>query len=172
MCVFQEVRKLKLDSWCIGAGAIRNLVWDYLHGYVTPSHLPDIDVVYFDSHRISNERDQDLQFRLAAAMPNHRWEVTNQAGVHLWYEKYFGAPMSAVKSLEEGVASWPEYATCVGVRLEADNSLSVIAPHGLDDLFELKIKHNPSNVSVATYQKRLGLKRFNERWPLVQIAFD
>ncbi len=105
-------------------------------------------------------------------MPKHQWEVTNQAGVYLWYENCFGSPMPALASLEEGVGSWPEYATCVGVGLEADNSVYVIAPHGLDDLFELKVRHNPAKVNLVTYQKRLELKRFNERWPLVQITSD
>jgi uncharacterized protein len=172
MSALVQVRGLELKSWCIGAGAVRNLVWDHLHGYEIPSHLPDIDVVYFDSRHISSERDKNLQLRLATAMPKHQWEVTNQAGVHLWYENCFGSPMLALTSLEEGVGSWPEYATCIGVRLDADNSPRIIAPHGLDDLFELRVRHNPVKVNLATYQKRLALKQFNKRWPLVQIAPD
>lgn len=33
MTALRSVRALGLGSWCIGAGAIRNLVWDTLHGF-------------------------------------------------------------------------------------------------------------------------------------------
>ena len=35
------------DAW-IAAGFLRNLVWDYLHGYKTMTPLNDLDVIYFD----------------------------------------------------------------------------------------------------------------------------
>eukprot|EP01034_Spumella_vulgaris_P027324 gene27324-34024_t len=37
MAALRAVRELGLDSWCIGAGAVRSLVWDTLHGYTVPS---------------------------------------------------------------------------------------------------------------------------------------
>ena len=41
-------------EWCIGAGAVRNLVWDALHGYNTPSAPADIDVaLIYDSFTIT-----------------------------------------------------------------------------------------------------------------------
>lgn len=98
------------------------------------------------------------------------WEVTNQAGVHLWFEAYFGYAVAPLTSLEEAVASWPEYATSVGVRLEADDSLTVIAPHGLDDLFDLVVRRNPVRVSVETYRERVAQKRYAERWPKVTVV--
>ena len=36
MAALKAVRDLELPSWCIGAGAVRNLVWDALHDYSTP----------------------------------------------------------------------------------------------------------------------------------------
>jgi hypothetical protein len=50
------VRGLGLASWCIGAGAVRNLVWDALHDKVTPSELADIDVAYFDADCLAPQR--------------------------------------------------------------------------------------------------------------------
>jgi hypothetical protein len=78
--------------------------------------------------------------------------VTNQAAVHLWFERYFGHAVPPLASLEEAVASWPEYATCVGLRLEANDAITVIAPHGLEDLFGLLVRRNPVRVSVETYR--------------------
>jgi hypothetical protein len=37
MAQLRAVRSLGLASWCIGAGAVRNLVWDALHRKTTAS---------------------------------------------------------------------------------------------------------------------------------------
>jgi len=170
MTALHAVRKLDLLDWCIGAGAVRNLVWDALHQYTSPSALADVDVAYFDIASLSTERDGVIQSRLSALSPGIPWEVTNQAGVHLWFESYFGHRVEPLHSLEEAVASWPEFATSVGVRLEANDSLTVIAPHGLDDLFSVIVRRNPARVSIETYRQRVAHKRYAERWPKVSIV--
>jgi hypothetical protein len=169
MAALRSVRSLELPSWCIGAGAIRSLVWDTLHGFDGRSTAEDVDVVYFDTQARPGQ-DADLERRLRSTMPELRWEVTNQAEVHRWFATALGQRVSPFASLEEGIATWPEFATCVGVRLNADGSLSVIAPHGLDDLFALRVRHNPLRASAATYQARVLAKRFLERWPLLSIG--
>jgi len=166
----RAVRELGLPAWCIGAGAVRNLVWDALHAHPVPSALADVDVAWFDSADLSAERDAALQRRLSALLPGTPWEVTNQAAVHLWFEDLFGHPVEPLRSLEEAVASWPEYATCVGLRLEPDDRVTVIAPHGLDDLFGCIVRRNPVRVSVETYRERLARKRPALRWPRVRIV--
>jgi len=169
LAALRAVRALELDNWCIGAGAVRNLVWDALHGYAAPSPLADVDVAYFDSTDLSAERDAGLQRRLTDLLPGVPWEVTNQAAVHLWFEDWFGHPAPPLRSLEEAVASWPEYATSVGLTLNADDSIDVIAPHGLDDLFSITVRRNPTRVSLQTYRQRVVEKRYAERWPRVTV---
>ena len=163
------VHSLELQSWCIGAGAVRSLVWDALHGYDIRTPVEDIDVVYFDADA-GQAQDAHLEARLSSIMPGYSWEVTNQAGVHHWFASAVGQVVSPLKSLEEGVGTWPEFATCVGVYLNADDSLGVIAPHGLGDLFGLRVQHNPVRASVATYRQRVKSKCFAERWPLLTIC--
>jgi len=170
MPALRAVRDLGLASWCIGAGAVRNLVWDALHERPWPSALADVDVAYFDSSNLAPERDAQLQARLVAVLPHVPWEVTNQAAVHHWFEGHFGHPVGPLDSLEEAVASWPEYATSVGLAMTADDSIHVIAPHGLDDLFSMVVRRNPARVSVATYRQRVAQKRYAERWPQVTIV--
>jgi hypothetical protein len=164
------VRELGLSSWCIGAGAVRNLVWDELHGFETPSALPDVDMAYFDAADLSPKRDAELQARLSQRLPGIPWEVTNQAAVHQWFEDYFGHPVEPLASLRDAVASWPEFATSVGVTLLADGSIDVIAPHGLDDLFAVVVRRNPTRVSVDTYRQRVAQKQYAERWPKVTVV--
>jgi hypothetical protein len=161
---------LHLESWCIGAGAVRNLVWDHLHGYASPSALADVDLAYFDSSDLRPQAEQTLQALLCSRLQGVPWEVTNQAAVHLWFEGHFGHPVAALGSLQAAVASWPEFTTCVGVTLAADGSIGIIAPHGLDDLFAMRVQRNPARVSVATYRHRVATKRYAERWPRVTVV--
>ena len=170
MSALRAVRALGLGSWCIGAGAVRSLVWDHLHGFKEPSAVEDVDVVYFDARIDDPERDANLEHRLRSAMPELHWEVTNQAVVHRWFAANLGQVVPSLVSLEEGVATWPEFATCVGVYLNCDESIGVVAPHGLDDLFGLRVRHNPRRASVATYRQRVESKRFGERWPMLSIS--
>ncbi|MDR2154191.1 MAG: nucleotidyltransferase family protein [Burkholderiaceae bacterium] len=170
MSALRAVRELDLPCWCIGAGAVRNLVWDALHHHTPPSALPDVDVAYFDAVSISADRDSAMQARLGVFGPGVPWEVTNQAGVHLWYESHFGHRVEPLQSLEQAVASWPEFATCVGVRLESNNVLTVIAPHGLDDVFSMIIRRNPARASVEAYRQRGASKRYAQRWPKVWVV--
>ena len=165
-----QVRALRLRAWCVGAGAVRNLVWDALHAHATPSALPDIDVAHFDAGDLAPGRDAELQARLRAAAPDTPWEVTNQAGVHLWFEQHFGHAVAPLRSLEEAVASWPEFATAVGLWLDDADRLHVIAPHGLDDLFAMVVRRNPARVSVEIYRERVASKRYAQRWPRVTVV--
>ena len=164
------VRSLNLPSWCIGAGAVRNLVWDSLHGLRVPSALSDVDVAHFDASDLSVERDEEIQRCLTDVHPHVPWEVTNQAAVHTWFEETFGHAVSPLISLEGAVASWPEYATAVGLTLRPDDTIHVIAPYGLDDLFSMVVRRNPTRVSIDTYRKRIEQKQYRKRWPQVTVV--
>jgi hypothetical protein len=170
MPALHAVRSINLKSWCIGAGAVRNLVWDHLHGYESPSPLSDIDVAYYDPDNGDPDLDHDLQEQLRRIEPSMPWEVTNQAFVHTRFEACFGHPVAQLGSIEEAVGSWPEYATSVGVSLTGHGKIEVIAPYGLEDLFELRIRRNPSRVSLETYRLRVAQKQYSIRWPKVTIV--
>ncbi len=112
MQALQAAQQLGLASWAIGAGAIRSLVWDELHGFVVPTPVSDWDLVYYDV--AGNEADEEgLKQRLLALCPGFNWDVVNQAMVHRWLSLQNARPIPALLSLEEGIASWPETATCV-----------------------------------------------------------
>jgi hypothetical protein len=168
MAALRAGRELGLARWCIGAGALRNLVWDALHGQPR-SALADVDLAYFCAQDLSPARDAALQRRLAALCPDLPWEVTNQAGVHLWFESCFGHAVEPLHSLEEAIATWPEPATAVGVWLDDRDALHVMAPHGLADLLGMRIRRNPARVSKQTYRERCESKRYAERWPRVVV---
>jgi len=161
---------LGLQHWCIGAGAVRNLVWDHLHGHATPSALADVDLAYFDPHPQHPDQDALLQARLQALAPELPWEVTNQAFVHTWFEACFGHAVPPLTSLEAAVATWPEYATAVGLFTTPAGRIDLIAPFGLRDLFDMRVQRNPARVSREAYLARVAQKQYTQRWPRVTIV--
>src|SRR5919201_6845633 len=64
MSVLHAARAVDLPDWFVGAGAIRNTVWDYLHGYTMPTPLADVDVVFFDPQDLTPARDAAAETHL------------------------------------------------------------------------------------------------------------
>jgi hypothetical protein len=166
----RAARDVDAPDWLVCAGALRNAVWDRLHGFASPTPLADVDVGFFDPHDLTPARDAAVTAALHARHPAAPWQAKNQAAVHVWYERRFGYPVEPLTSTADAVATFPETAVCVGVRLEHDDSLHVVAPYGLDDLLGLVHRHNPRRASVEIYEERLRSKRIAERWPRVTIV--
>jgi hypothetical protein len=134
-----------------------------------PAMVKDVDVAFYDPVDLRPERDQAVERALAARLPGVRWDAKNQAAVHTWYQRRFGVAVDPLASSAEGVATWPETATAVAVRLHADRHLSVTTCCGLDDLLGGVCRRNPRRVTLATYHRRLAAKRVAERWPNVLV---
>src|SRR5215213_6166300 len=160
-------RDVDAPDWLLGAGAIRTAVWDHLHGVETP--VADVDVVFFDPHDLSPEREVRVEQALADRAADVPWDAKNQAAVHLWYPRRFGYEVEPLTSSADAVGTWPETATAVALHLGADDRLTVVAPCGLDDLLGLVHRRNPRRVSVAEYERRLASKRIADRWPRVTV---
>jgi N-acetylglutamate synthase-like GNAT family acetyltransferase len=169
MRALRAARAVEPPDWLIGAGVIRDLVWDHLHGFDRTRRPKDVDLVFFDPGSLGSDRERSVLREVTAEAPDICWDVTNQAGVHLWYPQVFGVEVQPLASSPEGVATWPETATAVAIRLLADDSIQVIAPCGLEDLFGLVCRRNPRRVTVEEYQRRVQGKRVAERWPRVLV---
>ncbi|MEK8109564.1 nucleotidyltransferase family protein [Micromonospora sp. M12] len=114
-------------------------------------------MVFFDPERLTRADDDHATARLAAAWPEPPWEARNQAAVHIWYAATFGGdPIEPYRSVTEAIATWPEYATAVAVRLNPADRLEVCAPYGLTDLLGGIWRHNPTRVDVARSRQRLA----------------
>ncbi len=169
MTILHTVRRCNPPDWLVGAGLIRNLVWDHLHGCTEP-HLPrDIDVAFFDPTDLSPEGDTAVTAQLAALLPTVEWEATNQAAVHRWFSAEFGREVPPLHSSAEAIATWPETATCTAVHLLPDDSLHIVAPFGLADLFQMILRRNPARVTQEQFHKRLQDKQIRQKWPLVKV---
>lgn len=68
MKALYAVRALQLcDGW-IGAGFVRDAVWDYLHGYGQRPVTGDVDVVWFDAERATPLRIATWKRDLASSI--------------------------------------------------------------------------------------------------------
>lgn len=152
----------------VGAGSIRNLVWNRCTGRDSAGAETDVDVVYFDPTE-SSDRSHQYQAILVERDQTLEFEVINQAFVHIWLRQVTGGARSAFNSLEEALRSWPETATAVAVRLDERDCLDVIAPFGLDDLFRLVVRPNPQCPSPEAYKARVSQKAWASRWPELHI---
>jgi hypothetical protein len=84
MTLLAAVWELGIEDCWVGAGLIRNAVWNYHHGFPTdPVPGSDVDVVYCDSTDASQHRDLSIEARLLAKHPHVRWSVHNQARMHV-----------------------------------------------------------------------------------------
>ncbi len=152
----RAVRELGLPDWAIGAGFVRNAVWDRLHGYHRPTPLADIDVLYFDSENLEPLREVEIEKQLFSILPSHPWSVRNQARMHI---RNSDNPYS---STEDAMSFWLETPTCVAIRLEENDKLTVISPFGLTDLVEMR--GSPTTAGRKKYDQYI--KRMREKnWP-------
>jgi len=172
MAALAAVRSSELpDAW-IGAGVLRDLVWDERYGTgFDPTRVRDVDVAFFDPTDLTRDRDRSATELLSACLPATPWEATNQAAVHTWYPARFGgSPVEPLGSIAEAVATWPETATSVAVRLDTAGALEVCAPHGLTDLLGGVWRRNPARVSVDRSRQRLTRQTPATRWPSVRVV--
>lgn len=161
MRVLRLVQALQLPDCWVAAGFVRSCAWDHLHQY-SASPLPqDIDVIWFDPGQAAAEHDAALETRLLARDDSLRWSVKNQARMHL---RNGDRPY---RSATDAMRYWPETATAVGVRLDAQGHIEVAAPFGLDDLFALVLRPTVAFASDkhSMYLERIHSRQWTAKWP-------
>ncbi len=152
----------------LAAGVVRNLIWSQRHQQHYALEGTEVDVIYYAEHD-DGTQGQRIQQQMQLDFPHIHWDVTNQATVHQWYRLENGEPIQALKSIEHALSLWPETATAIAVKLDDQQQIQLIAPLGLDDLFELNVRWNPRLVSQATFLQRVQQKQFLQRWPKLKL---
>ncbi len=163
--VLRVVRDVGPSEAYVGAGVVRDVVWNVLHDANSASPTADVDVVFFAPQAAPANWSQ----RLDNALPGFRWDVTNQAEVHQWQSRELRRPVAPYESLDAAISAWPETATAVAVRLGEKDTFAVVAPYGLGDLFGLQLRPAPALVDRSAYLSRLRTKRWRARWPRLTI---
>ena len=153
------------DCW-IGAGCIRNAVWDHRHGRPPGRPAGDVDVLWFCAGRADAARDRILEAALRRLDPSVAWSVKNQARMH---RRNDDPPYASTTA---AMRAWPETATAVAVRQAAGDGFEVAAPFGLDDLFALVLRPTPhfAGAKRPLCLERIAAKRWLVTWPLLRMA--
>ena len=165
--VLDVAERLNLPDWWIGAGFLRNLIWDAIEGNA-PQEERDVDLVYFDQNHTEPEYDWVIDEKLKKEAPFAEWEVRNQARMHFvnGFEPY--------TSTEEGISNWVETATCVAVR-QKNGELEYLFCHGTEDLFQLvarPIDRFKTPEILPIFYGRIEKKRWQQRWPSLKVESE
>lgn len=160
MDVLRAAEGLNLEEWWIGAGFLRNKIWDAMEDNET-AESRDVDLVYFDKDNVRPETDWAHDVYMKKRYPFAEWEVRNQARMH--YKNNF-EPYSTT---EEGISNWVETATCIAVKIE-DGRLRFLWCHGMDDVLGLiarPIKRFQTPELLPVFFERIAKKGWPQRWP-------
>jgi len=162
-------REVALPDWIIVSGALYNTVWNALTGRPSGHGIKDIDLFYFDGGDLSWEAEDAV---IAAAAPAFAHvslpvEIRNQARVHLWYPQKFGRPCPRYRSSAHAIEYFASRTHAVGVRLDADGELDLVAPFGLDDIFAFRVTPNRALDNRVTHEEK-G-RRAKAAWPELSV---
>lgn len=172
MLVLRTLRELDLAEWMVFSGAVYQRVFNDLTGRPLDYGIKDYDVGYFDASDISYGAEDVVIRRVAAAFDpplREMVEVRNQARVHLWFEGHFGEPYAPLGSCAEALTRFVSPVFAVAVRLGRDDTMTVHAPFGLDDLFAMRMRYNPSRRSPNFLRVAEGAKA---RWPELEVVTE
>jgi hypothetical protein len=81
-------------------------------------------------------------------------EVRNQARVHLWFKNRFGVSYSPLRCADDALHRYASVVHAIGVRLEDDDRLDIVAPFGLDDLFAMVIRPNRTLDNAVSHTQK------------------
>ncbi|WP_430787476.1 nucleotidyltransferase family protein [Virgibacillus flavescens] len=166
MSVLRIVESLDLPDWWVCAGFVRSKIWDIQHGFSAPTQLPDVDVIYFDGENQSEMEDLKLEKLLKQIREAVPWSVKNQARMHTVNG------VAPYTSSVDAISKFPETATSLGLKLDQNGSLKLVAPHGLDDALHMKVRPTPHFVKenmLDKYKDRVSRKRWSEKWWKVEV---
>jgi len=170
MEVLAGLRDDGLPDHLLVAGAIYNLVWNRLTGRPDLTGINDIDVFDFDAGDLSYDAEDVVIQRLARRFADLPLpvQVRNQARVHLWFPQKFGVPFLPLTSSAEMLSRYASKTHSVAVRLEADDSLTILAPFGLDDIFSFRITPNPALMNKPAHDAKGA--RAKSVWPEITVV--
>ena len=161
--ILTRLEKSNLKNYYVGAGAINQTIFNYLHNFKIDANIKDYDIIYYDED-LSYEKE-DLVIKYIKELLKDidvDVDIKNEARVHLWYNKKYNDNRKPYTSLEDAISRWGTTITCIGVRLE-DGNLIVDAPYGLNDLFNMIIRPVKIDFKEEDYNKKV--EKWKKNWP-------
>ena len=167
MRVLHIMRAAALPDCRLVAGSIYGTVWNALTGQAPDYGIKDYDICYFDPDTSWEAEDAIIKAVAAITPPDllPLIEVRNQARVHLWFGAKFGGDYPPLSNTDQALTRYLCYSDAVAARLEADDSISIAAPFGLDDVFSMTMRANPG--CGTTDNRAAKFASVQARWPQV-----
>ncbi|MCK4265374.1 nucleotidyltransferase family protein [Candidatus Babeliales bacterium] len=162
--IYNRYDEINLPNWYLGAGCIAQTIWNVFSGFAPNVNIKDVDIAYFDSSDLSKKseelKEKEIQKKFKS-LPI-KFDVKNQARVHLWYKDCFGYDIQPYSSVENAINTWPTTATSLGMKKENDNFV-LYSPHGLSDLLDMVVRPNKAQITKE-------IQRWKECWPKLKIV--
>lgn len=167
MNVLRAAQEVDLPDWWIGAGFLRNKIWDAMENKPS-APTRDVDLVYFNADVVIPDADWSYDERMKRDYPFAEWEIRNQARMH------YVNSLPPFTSTADGISHWVETATCIAVKM-VGAELRFLFCYGTDDLYGLVARPIPyfrSKEHIARFYARVEEKHWRERWPNLRVMPD
>ena len=156
------------DCWIV-AGVVVQSYWNRVHELPAMHGVSDIDLIYYEPNDLT-ESSESREARRISEFFEHlgvRFDVKNQARVHLWYEARFGYPIEPYRSSAGAIDTFPTKAGSIGIRPTLAE-IEAYATFGFDDLLNMKVRPNKRQVTREIYWEKVS--RWKELWPMLVIV--
>lgn len=166
--VLNRSEELQIPNWYFGAGCLAQTVWNLKLGNSESDFINDIDWVYFDPNDLTKESEVRTEMLVKSYFKDIplRFDVKNQARVHVWYKEKFGYDIYPYPSILAAIDTWPTTATAIALT-KGMNMQKVYAPYGLEDLMSLTVKPNKKQITEEIYLSKV--ERWKKSWPSLTI---
>ncbi len=155
--ILDSISVVEFENLFLTGGILRNLVWNYLHGFDENYCLEDCDIIFYNPIILSKDYENKIQKILENYNPSIKWSVKNQARMHLrnGHSQYL--------SIFDALSAFPETCSAVAIGF----NWNIIAPYGLIDLLNFRVKPTLFciNNEYDVYLNRLNSKKWIEKWP-------
>jgi len=171
MTVLRRLRDLDIpQDYYVMSGWPAQIVANYNADRPLDTNVKECDIVYWEAD-LSSEREQEVIkiIKTALADIDLPLDITNEARAHLWLPDYCNITIEPYPNIEAAITSMTETITCLGVRLDQDDNLTIFAPFGLNDVFGDTIRpvQDSPLISEKYYTERaLGKQK---RFPNLKI---
>lgn len=167
MEILRVAKSLDLPDWWVCAGFVRSKIWDTLHGFSERTNIPDVDVIYFDDKNIEELQEKKFEEKLRNILPHIPWSVKNEARMHVVNN------IPPYSSSVDAISKFPETATALGVKLDAQENVILAAPYGIWDVINLELKPTPYFTEIkeraAIYEERIIKKNWKSIWNKIKV---
>lgn len=164
--IFTILKQQQINEAVLTAGAVRNLVWDKLTQQKYNILQENIDILFADQS-LSYEKLLTKKAIINQKYSKYLWNIQNVRQNNAASHQPFG------NSVENALMTIPETCSAVGISISKQGEFEILAPFGLDDLFNLEVHPNPTwldnKTKMAAYQRRLNWKNWTDKWPNLKV---